>query len=129
MPLTQIFVPDHLPAPLAHQLARAAHQALVDTCHVPPTDLFQLIHRLPATDRVFDPHYGGVTRSERTCLIHVTLLQGRTPEQKRQLFRQMAESAHTIGIPADDIIVALQENTAMDWSLGQGMAYADVSAA
>lgn len=126
MPLTLLTLPDHLPAALGHQLARAAQQALVDTCHVPLDDLFQLIHRLPRADMVFDPGFGGVERSDQTCLIHITLLQGRTPEQKRKLYHHLAKAAQAVGLRPDDLIVALQENSRMDWSLGKGLAYADV---
>jgi len=97
----------------------------VKTCHVPPNDLFQLITRFEADEMVMDPHFGGVNRSRDACIAEIVFLSGRTDDQKRALFRHIADRAVQAGFQSDDIMVALVENSRMDWSLGHGVAYAD----
>ena len=53
-------------------------------------------------------------------------LTGRTDDQKRALFRHIADQAVPAGFRTDDLMIALVENSRMDWSLGQGVAYADL---
>ncbi|HYD81553.1 MAG TPA: tautomerase family protein [Paucimonas sp.] len=125
MPLTRISAPRHLAFAMVKSLADAAQDALVSTCKVPPNDLFQLIARFEAEEMILDPTFGGVNRSRDACIIEITFLRGRTDDQKRQLFRHVMEKAVAAGFRADDIMIALTENSHMDWSLGQGVAYAD----
>ncbi len=125
MPLTKISAPKHLPFSKLKALAEAVQEGLVKTCHVPPNDLFQLITRFEIDDMVMDPHFGGVNRSRDACIAEIVFLAGRTDDQKRALFRHIADKAAQAGFQSDDIMVALVENSRMDWSLGHGMAYAD----
>ena len=74
---------------------------------------------------ILDPTFGGVSRSQDACIAEVTFLSGRTDKQKRNLFRHIADKAVAAGFRSDDVMVALTENSRMDWSLGHGVAYAD----
>jgi len=125
MPLTKISAPKHLPLSRVKCLAEAVQDGLVKTCSVPQNDLFQLITRFEADEMVMDPHFGGVNRSSDACIAEIVFLSGRTDDQKRALFRHIADKAVQAGFRADDIMVALVENSRMDWSLGHGVAYAD----
>jgi hypothetical protein len=125
MPLTKISAPKHLAFSKIKALAEAVQDGLVQTCNVPPKDLFQLISRFDAAEMILDPTFGGVSRSADACIAEITFLSGRTDDQKRSLFKYIAEKAASAGFRTDDIMVALTENTRMDWSLGQGVAYAD----
>lgn len=125
MPLTKISAPKHLEFTKVKLLADAVQEGLVQTCNVPPEDLFQLIARFEAEEIILDPSFGGVSRSRNTCIAEITFLRGRTDEQKRQLFRHVAMRAVAAGFRADDVMIALTENSHMDWSLGLGVAYAD----
>jgi phenylpyruvate tautomerase PptA (4-oxalocrotonate tautomerase family) len=125
MPLTKISAPKHLPTSKVKALAEAVQDGLVKTCNVPPNDLFQLIFRFEAEEIVLDPHFGGVNRSNDACIAEIVFLAGRTDDQKRALFRHISDRAVQAGFRADDIMVALVENSRMDWSLGHGAAYAD----
>ncbi|MCA3173712.1 MAG: tautomerase family protein [Burkholderiales bacterium] len=125
MPLTKISAPRHLPQNQVRALAAAVQDGLVKTCNVPSNDLFQLITRFDAEEIILDPHFGGVNRSNDACVIEVVFLLGRTDDQKRALFRHVAEQATHVGFRADDVMIALVENSRMDWSLGLGVAYAD----
>ncbi len=125
MPLTKISAPRHLAYAKVKALADAVQDGLVQTCLVPPKDLFQIIARFDSEEMILDPTFGGVSRSQEACIVEITFLSGRTDEQKRNLFRRIAEKAVTAGFRPDDVMVALTENTRMDWSLGNGVAYAD----
>lgn len=125
MPLTRISVPIHLEPTRARALAEAVQAGLVQTCNVPPDDLFQLVTRFEPHAMILDPAFGGVSRSRDACIVEITFLRGRTDEQKRKLFRHIAEQAVAAGLRGDDVMVALTENAHMDWSLGRGLAYAD----
>ncbi len=125
MPLTKIAAPKHIASSKVKALAQAVQDGLVTTCQVPQDDLFQLMTRFEPDDIVLDPHFGGVKRSSEACVIEILFLTGRTDDQKRALFRHVAEKAVQAGFRADDIMIALIENTRMDWSLGNGVAYAD----
>ena len=125
MPLTKISAPRHLSSSRVKALAEAVQDGLVKTCNVPPNDLFQLISRFEPEDIILDPSFGGVNRSSDTCIAEIVFLIGRTDDQKRALFRHIAEKAVQSGFRADDIMIALVENSRMDWSLGLGVAYVD----
>jgi hypothetical protein len=125
MPLTRISVPIHLEPTRTRALAEAVQAGLVQTCNVPPDDLFQLITRFEPHAMILDPAFGGVSRSRDACIVEITFLRGRTDGQKRNLFRHISEQALAAGLRGDDLMVALTENAHMDWSLGRGVAYAD----
>ncbi len=126
MPFTKISAPRHLSFTQVKALAGAVQDGLVKTCNVPPNDLFQLISRFDADEMILDPHFGGVNRSKDACIVEVIFLIGRTDDQKRALYRHVAEQATLAGFRSDDVMMALVENSRMDWSLGLGVAYADV---
>ena len=125
MPLTKISAPKHLAYAKVKALADAVQEGLIQTCKVPPNDLFQLISRFESEEMVLDPTFGGASRSRDACIAEITFLIGRTDEQKRSLFKHIATQAVGAGFRPDDVMVALTENLRMDWSLGMGVAYAD----
>lgn len=125
MPLTKISAPKHLGHSMVNALADAVQSGLVEACNVPPKDLFQLIARFDSEEMILDPNFGGVNRSADACIAEITFLSGRTDEQKRALFQHVVAKAVKAGFRADDIMIALTENSKMDWSLGLGVAYAD----
>lgn len=125
MPLTKIFAPKHIEFAKVKSLADAVHCGLVHTCNVPPKDLFQIITRCESEEMILDPTFGDVNRSRDACIAEITFLKGRTDEQKRSLFKYIAIQAVAAGFRADDVMIALTENSHMDWSLGLGVAYAD----
>jgi phenylpyruvate tautomerase PptA (4-oxalocrotonate tautomerase family) len=125
MPLTKISAPRHLSSNQVQALAAAVQDGLVKTCNVPLNDLFQLISRFDSEEIILDPHFGGVNRSNDACIAEIVFLTGRTDDQKRALFRHISDRAVQAGFRADDIMVALVENSRMDWSFGHGIAYAD----
>jgi len=52
-------------------------------------------------------------------LIQVTMVEGRTTEQKHALIRSLSASmAETLGVPLERIRVAIYEITADEWGIG-----------
>ena len=123
MPLARISVPAHLPQERARALADAVHQGLVATCGVPEKDRFQLITRFAPDAMVMDPVFPDVRRTADACIVEIMFLGGRSDDQKRTLYRHVARTAVLAGFTADDIMIALAENSPIDWSLGRGEAY------
>src|SRR5215813_3929140 len=122
MPLTRVSAPKHLPFARVRALADAAQDGLVHTCNVPPKDLFQLLARFESEEMILDPTFGGVHRSQDACIVEILFLQGRTDDQKRKLYRHVVDRAVQAGFRPDDVMIALTENSRVDWSVGLGVA-------
>jgi phenylpyruvate tautomerase PptA (4-oxalocrotonate tautomerase family) len=121
MPFVEIFTSPRRSGAQTRQLADAVHRALVATIGIPADDRFQAI--LPAAELIYDPGYLGIERSAEFTLVRVTLRRGRSVEQKRALYRAIAEGAsESVGGRADDVMVILVENELPDWSFGKGIA-------
>ena len=125
MPLAHIHVPDLLSADKIRRLADAVHDGLVSTCDVPVNDRFQLIFQLNGERMIVDRHFPDVARTPEASIVQILFLRGRTVEQKKALYRHIAAGAVEAGFCADDIMVCLLENAALDWSLGRGECFED----
>ena len=128
MPLVHISVPEGVAREKVRALADAVHAALVTTCNVPPADRFQLITRFPADAMILDPTFPNVARGPEASIVEITFLSGRSDNTKRALYADIAHRARAAGFRGDDVMVALTENHAIDWSLGLGLSYAQASA-
>lgn len=105
-------------------LGRAVHDALVDAIGIPPEDRFQVLvgHDGTGSTLRYDD-YLGVHRDSGIVYVAITLRSGRTPDQKRFLYRRIAELAHAYaGTEPRNVFVTLTENESVDWSLGHGTA-------
>ena len=127
MPFTTLSVPDTMSYAAARKLAGEIQAAFEATCDVPPDDRFYQIHRLPAEGRILHPTFGGVARSADVVVAEVTLLSGRTDRQKKAFYAAVAEGFAKHGVRGDDIMIFLQENNAVDWTVGKGLVYADLT--
>ena len=125
MPLARIAVPTHLGSDKIKALADAVHDGLVETCAVPPADRFQLVSAYTPEMMFIDATFGDVARTPDASIIEILFLEGRTIEQKKRLFRRIADIAVSAGFCGDDITIALTENAPVDWSLGYGRTYGD----
>lgn len=48
--------------------------------------------------------------SSPMAFVSITLIQGRAPEQKRALYRELTEAVHrTLGVPVEQVRIALDE--------------------
>lgn len=105
-------------------LGRAVHDALVETVGFPPDDRFQILngHNGTGSTLRYDD-YLGVHRDDGIVYIAITMRSGRTPEQKKSLYRRIAELAHEYaGTEPRNVFITLTENESIDWSFGNGEA-------
>jgi phenylpyruvate tautomerase PptA (4-oxalocrotonate tautomerase family) len=99
------------------------HQAMVDSLAVPDGDRFQVITEHPPDGMIFSRNYLGISHSEKIVFVQITLSAGRRPQQKRKLFRRIAELlAASPGVSSQDLIINLVEVAWENWSFGKGEA-------
>ena len=125
MPLARLSVPAHLAPASIRALADAAHDSLVETCGVPPKDRFQLVSTYAPEMMFIDPTFPDVVRTPDASIIEILFLEGRTLDQKQNLFRRIADRAVRAGFSGDDVMIVLTENATVNWSLGHGRTFGD----
>ena len=75
----------------------------------------------PADGLIYDPTYLGIERSDDIVFIQITLNMGRSVEQKRVLYRRIAELlGKEPGVRPEDVLVNLVEVAKENWSFGNG---------
>jgi phenylpyruvate tautomerase PptA (4-oxalocrotonate tautomerase family) len=120
MPFVRVDSPDAHDAAALQRLSDAIQSAMVETIGIPADDRFH-VFQLGST-RIYDRAYAGVSRTDRTLFIEITLRAGRTPEQKQRLYAEIAARAGAVvGAAPGDVFVVLRENGAGDWSFGDGV--------
>lgn len=131
MPLVRIALLEGRSAEERRRIGEAVHQAMVDTIGVPARDRFQLITQHAPGDFVYDAQYLGIERSDDLVIVQITMSAGRTLEQKRALYRRIADAlARAAGLRPQDVLVSLVEVAKENWSFGNGLAsYAPAEAA
>jgi 4-oxalocrotonate tautomerase len=123
MPFVRISLRQGKTAEYRAKIADGVHQAMVATINVPLLDRFQVITEHAADGLIYDPTYLGINRTDDVVLIQITLNAGRTVEQKRALYKKIAELlAIAPGVRPEDVMVNLVEVGKEDWSFGNGIA-------
>jgi 4-oxalocrotonate tautomerase len=123
MPLTRITLQAGNPATYRKALAQGVQRALVDTFNVPEDDVFVTIAELDPDNFIFNRRYLGIARSDDFVLIQITVSNTRTQQQKKALYRAIADSlAAAPGVRPEDVFVNLVEVRREDWSFGNGLA-------
>ena len=123
MPLVRIAHRNGHPAGFGRKVGVVVHQAMVDTIAVPPRDVFQVITGHDADGLIYDPSYLDIARTDGVIFIQITLSMGRSEEQKKALYKEVAERLRDqLGVRAEDVFISLVEVTKADWSFGNGVA-------
>ena len=123
MPFVRIFLRPGTTPEYRKALGDGVHRALVEAIAIPPDDRFLVISEHAGSDLTFDPQYLGVHRSDRFVLVQITLSAGGKPQQKRKLFKRIAEIlAESPGLPPNDLMTVLVEAAWENWSFGNGEA-------
>jgi len=96
---------------------------MIEAIAIPPDDRFQVITEYLPEALIYDPQYLGVHRSDRVVFVQITMSFGRKPQQKRKLYKRMAEIlAQAPGLPPEDLLINLVETSWENWSFGNGEA-------
>jgi phenylpyruvate tautomerase PptA (4-oxalocrotonate tautomerase family) len=123
MPLVRIDLRTGKSAEYRRALGDGVHRAMVEALAIPPDDHFQMITEHPPEGLIYDPQYLGIHRSENVVFVQITMSVGRKPQQKRKLFKRMAELlAEAPGLKPTDLVINLVEVVWENWSFGNGEA-------
>ncbi|HLN58366.1 MAG TPA: tautomerase family protein [Thermoanaerobaculia bacterium] len=121
MPLVRVSLREGKSALYRAAIGEAIHQAMVETINVPADDRFQTFTEHPSGGLVYDKRYLGIERTDGVVFIQITLNTGRTLDQKRALYRALAEKlARDPGLRKEDLLVSLVEVPKENWSFGNG---------
>lgn len=123
MPLCHISLRTGKPDAYRQAIFDSLYRAMRETFEVPEDDQFMTVtEHQPASFR-YSASYLGVDRSDDLVVIQITANDTRTLEQKKALFRRIAELlGDSPGIRPEDVFVSLVEVAKENWSLGRGLA-------
>src|SRR5215213_4338755 len=91
MPLTQISPRAGKPEAYRQAIFDSLYRAMRETFSVPEGDQFMTIREHDAANFRYGASYLGIARSDDLVLIQITAMNTRTVEQKKALFRRIAE--------------------------------------
>ena len=123
MPFVRISVYAETPTDIRKAIADSVYEAMRETIGIPEGDRFIVVTPHGPNELFIDPHFQGGNRDQRFVLVHITLSHGRTVQQKQALYASIAQRiGQTAGVPADNVMTVLTENTFEDWSFSHGLA-------
>lgn len=122
MPFVRISLPKKLSQETKNKISESIHESLIEEFHIPKDDYFHVIEELETQQIKYPESYLGISHSENIIYIQIIAGQGRTLEQKKKLYHQIATriSSET-EITINNIIIVLLENNGLEnWSFGNG---------
>jgi phenylpyruvate tautomerase PptA (4-oxalocrotonate tautomerase family) len=123
MPLVRISMMKGKPAGFGAKVGRIVYETMVDAINVPQNDRFQIVTEHEASGLLYDPSYLGIARSDGIVIIQMTISEGRTLEQKKTLYKGVAERLNAeLGVRIEDVFINLVEVKKENWSFGNGIA-------
>ncbi|CAJ3626102.1 tautomerase enzyme family protein [Burkholderia pseudomallei] len=123
MPFTRIALREGKSAEYRRALSEGVHCALQHAFAVPVDDIFMTVTEQSADNFFYGRDYLGIARSDDLVMIQITANNTRTLEQKRELYRLIADQlAQRPGVRREDVFVSLVEVLKEDWSFGNGIA-------
>ena len=122
MPFVRISLPKKLSLATKNNISEAVHQSLIAEFNIPKDDYFHVIEELEQHQIKYPESYLGISHSEDIVYVQITAGQGRTAEQKKKLYHQIATKiAATTEIQINNVIIILLENNGLEnWSFGNG---------
>ena len=122
MPFVRIDLRKGKDAAYRQQIGRVVYEALVGV-GVPKDDRFQVIGEYDAESFLFDSEYIGIHRTDDLVIIQITWNEGRNPEQKKALYKAIADGLHSaVGLRREDVFINLIDVKNENWSFGNGIA-------
>jgi phenylpyruvate tautomerase PptA (4-oxalocrotonate tautomerase family) len=122
MPLVRIDLRKGKDAAYRQNVGRAVYEAMIGV-GVPVNDRFIVVNEHDAGNFQFDPDYLGIHRTDDLVIIQITWNEGRTVEQKKQLYKAIAEGlAKSPGVRKEDVFIGVVEVKKENWSFGNGVA-------
>ena len=124
MPYLHIALRVGKPAAYRQAICDSLYRALREALDVPEDDQFMTITEHEAANFRYGASYLSTGRSDDLVYIRITVFTTRTAEQKKALFRRIAELlGENPGIRPEDVFVNVLESAKENWSLGHGIAH------
>jgi len=122
MPLIRIEVLKGKSASYRQQLGDTVYEAMLGA-NVPLNDRFIIVSEHDIENFQFDRSYLGINRDEDLVTIQITWNEGRTVEQKKQLYKSICDGlAKSPGVRPENVLISLVEVNKANWSYGHGIA-------
>jgi len=122
MPIVHISLRAGKPEAYRQAIFDGLYSAMRETLSVPEDDQFMVISEHDAANFRYGDAYG-VARSADVVYIQITVFNTRTVEQKKALFRRIAELlGQSPGIRPEDVFVIVLDAAKENWSVGHGLA-------
>lgn len=122
MPFVRIDLQKGKSAEYRKRVGEVVHDALISV-GVPRDDRFQVIQEHEEGSLIFDQGYLGIARSRDFIAVQITWNEGRNVEQKRALYRAIADGLHaSVALRPEDVLISLVEVKKENWSFGNGEA-------
>lgn len=123
MPFAHISLRSGKPEAYRQAISDSVYRALRETFNVPEDDQFMVMTEHEAANFRYGATYLDIARSDDLVFIQITANNTRTLEQKKALFRRIAELlGEDPGLRPEDVFVNLVEVLKENWSLGGGLA-------
>jgi phenylpyruvate tautomerase PptA (4-oxalocrotonate tautomerase family) len=123
MPLARIDLIKGKTPEYRRTIGEVVYKAMVEILKAPENDRFQVIAEHEPDNFIYDPSFFGIERSSDVVFIQMTLAEGRTIEQKRGFYKQVADELNTrIKLRREDVFITLVGTGRDDWSFGLGEA-------
>lgn len=123
MPLVHISLRTGKTVAYRQAIFDGVYQAMRETFNVPEDDQFMVMTEHDAANFRYGASYLDVARSDDLVFIQITANNTRTIEQKKALFRRIAERlGEAPGVRPEDVFINLVEVARENWSLGHGLA-------
>ena len=122
MPLLQISLRSGRPEAYRQAIFDSLYRAMRESLNVPEDDQFMTITEHDAANFRYGAAYG-IARSDDLVFIRITVFNTRTADQKKALFRRIAELlGESPGIRPEDVFVNIADAPMENWSVGNGVA-------
>ena len=122
MPFVRISLPEYFSLETKENISKSVHGSLMKAFNVPEDNYFHIIEELKTHQMKYPKNYLGIDHTQDIVFIQITAAQGRSPEQKTMLYREIAgQISATTFITKNNIIIVLTENDGwQNWSFGNG---------
>ncbi|MHC8306065.1 tautomerase family protein [Pseudomonas sp. PB3P13] len=123
MPLVRVSIKQQDDPTYAKRIGQLIFAAMHSAINVPENDNFQILTEHDEQHFIYDPQYLGIQRSDNLVIIQITLSEGRTVDQKKLLYKTIAESLNAqLAVRLEDVFISLVEVKKENWSFGNGIA-------
>jgi phenylpyruvate tautomerase PptA (4-oxalocrotonate tautomerase family) len=122
MPFVRISLPRSFSQETKDNISLSVHHALMQEFNIPENDFFHIIEELAPKQIKFPETYLDVGHTSDIIYIQIIAGQGRSLDQKKGLYKEIAERiANSTSITKNNIIIVLLENEGkQNWSFGNG---------